>query len=29
MSDWSEQEYTSMLGLIPEGNYPEEIIDDD
>jgi hypothetical protein len=29
MSDWTMEEYFSTLGLIPDGQYPQEIIDDD
>jgi hypothetical protein len=28
MSDWTMEEYYSILGLLPEGEYPREIIDD-
>lgn len=29
MSDWTINEYFSTLGLLPEGHYPQEIIDED
>jgi hypothetical protein len=29
MSDWSMNEYFLSLGLLPEGQYPKEIIDED
>lgn len=29
MSDWSTEEYYKILGLVPEGKYPVEIIEGD
>ena len=29
MSDWSMEEYFATLGVLPEGNYPQEIIPED
>jgi hypothetical protein len=29
MSDWSTEEYFKILGLVPEGKYPVEIIEGD
>ena len=27
MSDWSDEEYNNMLGLVPDGDFPEQIVE--
>ena len=29
MSDWSTEEYYKILGMLPEGKYPIEIVEED